>query len=272
MKIAAHNVFIAKENILFLEEWITYHHMIGVDCFYLYDNTGVQDYSAWDRRRGKKRGMIPGKINKYNYNFDQLIALTDQQVSEKLAEVQAKFAPNVVNYILWQPKCYGLIQYDQEQAHEDCRQTLVNTDVDWCASIDMDEFIVVHERYGNNIKQYLQSIPSDKECVVMQDLIFRTRFPQGEDPVSSVDSLVVEQTDCCAIAGKPSTKYIYRVDAAVKLSVHKVRTKTKKVMNHLSTKGHIHINHYKAGHAEKFKTTHNINQEIISKLKQRLSL
>ena len=34
--IAIHSVFIAKENILFLEEWIDYHLLIGFNRFYLY--------------------------------------------------------------------------------------------------------------------------------------------------------------------------------------------------------------------------------------------
>jgi hypothetical protein len=41
-KIAIHSVFIVKENILFLEEWIDYHIQIGVDAFYLYDNSKVE--------------------------------------------------------------------------------------------------------------------------------------------------------------------------------------------------------------------------------------
>ena len=38
-KIGMHTVFVAKENILFLEEWIKYHKDLGVDYFFLYDNS-----------------------------------------------------------------------------------------------------------------------------------------------------------------------------------------------------------------------------------------
>jgi hypothetical protein len=38
---AIHSVFIIKENILFLEEWIDYHIQLGFNKFYLYDNSKV---------------------------------------------------------------------------------------------------------------------------------------------------------------------------------------------------------------------------------------
>ena len=41
MQIAIHTVFILKENILFLEEWIKYHILLGFNKFYLYDNSKV---------------------------------------------------------------------------------------------------------------------------------------------------------------------------------------------------------------------------------------
>ena len=35
-----HTVFLARENIAYLKEWIVYHALLGVQHFYLYDNTG----------------------------------------------------------------------------------------------------------------------------------------------------------------------------------------------------------------------------------------
>jgi len=47
IKIAIQTVFILKENLPFLEEWIVYHKKIGVDKFYLYDNTGSKYRKKW---------------------------------------------------------------------------------------------------------------------------------------------------------------------------------------------------------------------------------
>lgn len=41
-KYAIHTIFIAKENILFLEQWIDYHMILGFNLFYLYDNSKVE--------------------------------------------------------------------------------------------------------------------------------------------------------------------------------------------------------------------------------------
>ena len=38
---AVHAVFISKENIVFMEEWIDYHIQLGFNRFYLYDNSKV---------------------------------------------------------------------------------------------------------------------------------------------------------------------------------------------------------------------------------------
>lgn len=35
-----------KENILFLEEWINYHILLGFNKFYLYDNSKVNKISG----------------------------------------------------------------------------------------------------------------------------------------------------------------------------------------------------------------------------------
>ena len=38
--VGIHTVFIARENILFLKEWILYHKYMGIEHFFLYDNSG----------------------------------------------------------------------------------------------------------------------------------------------------------------------------------------------------------------------------------------
>ena len=38
--VGIHTVFIARENILFLKEWVLYHKYMGIEHFFLYDNSG----------------------------------------------------------------------------------------------------------------------------------------------------------------------------------------------------------------------------------------
>ena len=70
MQIAIHTVFILKENILFLEEWINYHILLGFNKFYLYDNSGSQS--------GNGLGSN-SKINRYQIKFPKLISLSKIQ-------------------------------------------------------------------------------------------------------------------------------------------------------------------------------------------------
>ena len=66
MKIAIHSVFILKENIYFLEEWIDYHMNLGFNKFYLYDNSKVQKTGGCHNNR---RQFIPNEVNKYRVNY-----------------------------------------------------------------------------------------------------------------------------------------------------------------------------------------------------------
>ena len=63
MKIAIHTVFILKENILFIEEWIYYHILLGFNKFYLYDNSKMNKVTGFDNKPNHK--IIGNKVNKY---------------------------------------------------------------------------------------------------------------------------------------------------------------------------------------------------------------
>ena len=68
-KIVIHAIFIAKENILFLQEWLDYHIYLGVDYFYLYDNSKVTKKDGFDAANSPL--LNPGKQNKYGLNYDE---------------------------------------------------------------------------------------------------------------------------------------------------------------------------------------------------------
>ena len=54
-----------------MREWIIYHLQIGIDKFYLYDNTGTLGH--------KTSGGAPSTsmVNKYGFNFNELLPYTD---------------------------------------------------------------------------------------------------------------------------------------------------------------------------------------------------
>lgn len=247
-----HTVFIARENIPFMEEWITHHYNLGIKCFMLYDNSGVQDYCGWDYDHGRLRGMIPNKINKSGVDFATRVVMTDEQIKERMNIIKSKFPAGVVNYIKWQPKDEnGLIQYNQCAAAQDCRDRMYGNQ-DWCVSIDMDEFV----QLGDNF--------SSIQDVISPDHIDRfDRFTQGklsEQVYTTRWSLLPEQFDVnseqiqvfntlkyskspagCSTPGK----YIYRVKGSKPVfhHVHSIKTSTR--IRSLKAED-IHIKHFKS--------------------------
>lgn len=251
-KFCIHTVFIARENIPFMEEWITHHYNLGIKCFMLYDNSGVQDYCNWDYDRGRHRGMIPGKTNKNGVDFSSRVAMTDEQIDARMDVIKSKFPSGVVNYIKWQPKDEnGLIQYNQCAAAEDCHNRIYDNQ-DWCISIDMDEFVQLGDKF------------SSIQDVISPDHIDRfDRFTQGkltEQVYTTRWSLLPEQFDMSSEqiqvfntlknlrdTGKRNTpgKYIYRVKKSkpVFWHVHSIKTSTR---IRLLKDNDIHIKHFKS--------------------------
>ena len=150
-KFAIHTVFILKENILFLEDWLKYHIHIGFDKFYLYDNTGskYQDIGNGDN-------IVENKKNKYGIQYDKYI--NDEQTQIKFEEIFNKYKDNIV-YIKWQPKNdKGQIIYGQTESINDYINKYADEN-DWTAFIDMDEFIYMKDydsiqKFINDNKNY----------------------------------------------------------------------------------------------------------------------
>lgn len=135
-RIGIHAVFIAKENILFLDEWIRYHKNIGVEYFFLYDNSKVEVM----KESFITAGAHLNKTTKRGIPYDYIVQMSDEEIQEELERIQREI-PNV--YVIpWRPKDEnGLIYFAQDicqslaaKKHQDL--------VDWMAFIDMDEYIV----------------------------------------------------------------------------------------------------------------------------------
>lgn len=131
-KMFIQTMYIPSENIDFLEEWLSYHQKIGVEHFYLYDNSGsvahAQGSNVWSVAvHGKDR--YGNKIN----NVD---------VTDLENEIFKKYP---VTKIKWQPKNKnGLIYGDQVNAMNHY-SSIVKTGL--TAFIDIDEFIVKREEF-----------------------------------------------------------------------------------------------------------------------------
>jgi len=121
-----HTIYIPRENLRFLEEWIQYHLLLGAEYFYLYDNTGSTFLDLGNSI------AITGK-NKYGVPID--FSLTDAEVEEIEAEIFRKYP---VQKIKWQPRQKGKIVLDQPAACDHFAETY---SADWCAFIDTDEFL-----------------------------------------------------------------------------------------------------------------------------------
>jgi hypothetical protein len=130
MVISIHTIFILRENILFLEEWIDYHILLGVTRFYLYDNSGSTDVI------GGAKGL-----NRYNMNFlEPTSHLSDDDIYMQLTSIFEKYG-SMISYIKWQPRnMRGDVVYGQKKGIIDYIRNYAGGS-DWTAFIDMDEFI-----------------------------------------------------------------------------------------------------------------------------------
>ena len=176
-KLYIHTVFLLKENIPFLREWIIYHLNLGFSKIYLYDNTGSVG------RNGSNK-----TTNKYNFNFDEIITLTDKQIDNELQDILTTYKDNLI-YIKWQPKNEaGDIVYGFSDSVIDYTKRVKDNGVIYTAFIDIDEFIFssnninlldfVIEQYRNNINK-----------IIIKQKKFTDRFCNSKKVIDIVDTI-----------------------------------------------------------------------------------
>ena len=262
--IAIHSVFIAKENIPFLEEWIDYHIQVGFDKFYLYDNSKVNKINHFNSVISPKKDMIAGKVNKYGINFDALVKLSQSDICEIIDKITKKY-PNIVNFIEWSPRDKdGIVNHKQAEAHNDCLSKLKNTNIEWCASIDMDEFIVVDKKFDYNIKTYIQTLNTKVSCINIDQVLYDTRFNNMDSLITSINKATSEPPSKCV-----SQKYIYRICDAINLDVHFCKVSGDNIHVNIDD---LRFNHYKINFNKdstncKIKDN-KISSNIIEKIKE----
>ena len=135
-RVGMHAIFIARENVLFLEEWILYHKSLGIEYFYLYDNSrsqkaGLGFYSA---------NATIGKVAKRGIPYAYLNTMNGDEIRQELERFQREI-PNVHIYE-WSPvDDDGVIHHGQTMG-----QTMAahrhRDEADWMFFTDMDEYLV----------------------------------------------------------------------------------------------------------------------------------
>ena len=231
---AIHSVFIAKENILFLEQWIDYHIQLGFNKFYLYDNSKVQISGGM---HVKSKVFETGKVNKYNINYNNIVKLSDNEIKSKMNKIKQKY--NNIIIIEWSPKDKnGIIQFNQTGAHNDCLKRMKNDNVKWCANIDMDEFIVI-----NNIKtiqNYINELDSNISAIKLGQIRFESRFSDVNKLVIDINN--VEKINDKFLSKHHSPKHIYNVTNSYKIKIHSWKGNGKIIHPNQDS---ICFNHYK---------------------------
>ena len=198
--IGVHTVFIAKENILFLKEWILYHRWKGIDSFFLYDNSGGGGIGEDYFERLRK--------NKYAIPYHDIVKLSDTEIADILNHIQEEI-PNV-HIVKWQPTdSEGRIRYAQVEAHNDALKRFGPT-VDWMVFMDIDEFLVS----GEPIPEIARRLErGGYDGGLMYDRIMTSRFDQ-------LDKYV---TDTNLTFSKPfgsASKYICKVNRTWRVLIH----------------------------------------------------
>ena len=263
MKIAINTVFILKENILFLEEWILYHLLLGFNKFYLYDNSKVQKSTGC---HPKSSHFKIGKVNKYGVNYDEIVDMTDTQMNDYVKKLCEKY--KCIEIIEWSPTDdEGTILYDQTQARNECLIRMKKDKIDWCANIDMDEYIVIKK--FDDIEKYILSLPKNVCNIKMGQIRFKNRFSNLGGLVTDISDANVHQVPI-----NHSNKNIFRVDNTKSVTVHAVSLKKTDKLSDVKEYhppiNEVCFNHYNMGNhvADVENNIVNINQNIKDKLKQ----
>lgn len=170
-RIGMHTVFVARENIFFLREWLEYHTRLGVSDFFLYDNS----------RSSGRNGSTP-ITNKYGFEF---AALTRGYSNDAVAEEIDRIVAGVdarCELIPWNPMDdNGRVVYGQIESVIDCMDRARGCD--WIGFFDIDEF--VFSPSGERLETLL-SEANNYDGVSLLQKKFEDRFLNIGKPVAEI--------------------------------------------------------------------------------------
>ena len=173
MKLYIQTVYIPRENIYFIEEWLAHHKKLGVDEFYMYDNSGsyYKDFVG--------NFMIDGR-NKQGVNIkEETSHLSDDDI--RLIE-DLIFEKYNAKRIEWKPRDFnGNITYNQIGAIISFQNMIEDG---YCAFIDIDEFIILKKH--NSIKDYIKETIGDKDGIKILQKKYLNRWYQPKN-VKGID-------------------------------------------------------------------------------------
>jgi hypothetical protein len=173
-RVALFTVFILREDILFLEEWLEHHLRLGVDRIFIYDNSKVQ-YNEVDGHQGTQpspKDLKEGSISKYGVNFAELV---DETTALTLfADIRKRFAEKL-DVREWSPiGPDGRVHYGQIAAINDFVEKY-RYDFDYTLHLDCDEFLVSPR--GLSIPNIIHRIEcANRTCGLFSSRTFDSRF------------------------------------------------------------------------------------------------
>ena len=198
-------VFIAKENILFLKEWILYHRLKGITHFFLYDNTG-STRSDFDVDNPHIRY---GQVSKYGIPYDDIVCMSPQDVQDVLDEIEREIPG--VKIVKWRPRDEdGKITYAQVSAQNDALERYGRKLVDWMAFMDMDEYLVSDESVPELCK-WLESRGYDGG--LMSERVMSARL-------DNLERYVIENNMTLNTSYPVGTKYLCSTKHTLHANVH----------------------------------------------------
>lgn len=180
--LAIMSVFILRENILFLEEWLEHHISMGVDYFVLYDNSQTQKKNSWNQN------VIPGKVNKHNVNYDELISHED--ANQLLKKILNKHKGKI-EILSWAKKDKnGIIRHFQLEAFKHFCDTYYKK-FDYGLFIDMDEFMI--SRSSKNLNDIVKEMNANKiSSLYFNSKLFSSRFNHVGTPIKNINLCLKE--------------------------------------------------------------------------------
>lgn len=186
-RLSLHTVFIAKENILFLKEWLLYHKAIGFDKFYLYDNSEVKYGDDNESEKSNIKLFKAGKVSKYGVHYDTLINLSNDQTKNLLCDIIDSFNGDV-KLIKWSPRNdEGKVRYAHVESLNHFKKHYGSKN-DWVAFIDMDEYVISPS--GIVVREYLEECDKKKIRMIR---IFQKKF---QCRYSNLDKNVIDIHNC----------------------------------------------------------------------------
>lgn len=229
--IGLHTVFIPRENILFIPEYIAYHYHLGVEKFYLYDNRHVDILSQFDSHNSAARnGMVPGSINKQGLNFTQMINLTNEEIDATLKRIKSQYPQGTITMVDWQPRNEkGNVIYGQQAAIRDWIRKYGH-EIDYGLHVDFDEFIVTP-----SFEKVIQDMQKRQiTCLNLGQYSYPSRFRLIEKPILSFDLPHRELS-------MRGLKNFFDVKRSHKTSIHKCNSGASNADPRL-----IHFRHYRS--------------------------